>query len=298
MNTGGGTAESTTHVPDLPEGWHVVTVDGPLGFVTRVTLRDPDGSDYRWTSRGHRKLLGIRTAGQRDAASRRSRPSPISRWLGTLFGVGSICFAVGSLPLFFNAVDASIAAWTFFVGSLFFTSAAALQLHETVAAPTTILGAPRFPRLSSTLRWRPHRIDWWAAAVQLVGTVAFNVSTFAATRADLSVEREARLIWTPDVVGSICFLVASWLAYAEVNRGVLPRPDRATGWRIASVNLLGSLAFGAAAVAARYLPTTNEPANIALVNLGTFAGAVCFLAGAVLLPVESARDSRTDGPTS
>ena len=51
--------------------------------------------------------------------------------------------------------------------------------------------------------------------------------------------------------------------------------------------MLGSVAFGVSAVAARYLPSTDEPANLALVNLGTFLGAVCFLVGAVLLPVES-----------
>ena len=32
------------------------------------------------------------------------------------------------------------------------------------------------------LAWEPHRIDWWATAVQLVGTLFFNISTFAALR--------------------------------------------------------------------------------------------------------------------
>ena len=57
------------------------------------------------------------------------------------------------------------------------------------------------------------------------------------------------------------------------------------------VNMAGSIAFGVAAVAARYLHTTGELANIELVNLGTFIGAICFLVGAVLLPVESARET-------
>lgn len=45
------------------------------------------------------------------------------------------------------------------------------------------------------------------------------------------------------------------------------------------------------AVAARFVGDSAEPTNIALVNLGTSVGAVCFLVGAVLLPVESARDA-------
>ena len=144
--------------------------------------------------------------------------------------------------------------------------------------------------LRALLGWTPRRIDWWAAAVQLVGTLYFNITTLAATRSGLSNDQERRLIWAPDVAGSVCFLVASWLCYAEVNAGVRPRPDGSTGWRIAAINLAGSGAFGVAAIAARYLRTTGEPANITLVNLGTFAGAVCFFLGALLLPVESARE--------
>jgi hypothetical protein len=185
--------------------------------------------------------------------------------------VGSFCFALGSLPLYFDHVDAEIVAWTFFVGSIFFTSAASLQFQQVFAV-------------------RPRSADWWAAAVQLVGTVFFNISTFAATRHGFSVEEEKRLIWAPDVYGSICFLIASWIAYV-----VLPRHwdfrEQSKSWWIAALNMLGSVAFGVSAVAARYLSTTGEPANITLVNLGTFAGAVCFFVGAALLPFESDRDT-------
>jgi hypothetical protein len=193
--------------------------------------------------------------------------------MGGLFAIGSICFALGSTRLYFDHIQPAIVAATFFVGSLFFTTASALQLHETRT---------------------PYRIAWWAATVQLVGTVFFNITTFAATRTDLTLDQERHLIWAPDFFGSACFLVASWLAYSEVNHAVRPHSDGSTGWSIAAVNLAGSVAFGAAAIASRYLRTTGEIANITLVNLGTFAGALCFLAGAVLLPVESARETTRD----
>jgi hypothetical protein len=209
-----------------------------------------------------------------------------------LFMVGALCFALGSLPLYFNHVDPAVTASTFFVGSIFFTSAAYLQYHEALAAPTGIVKSSAVPgRFSTMIGWRPHRIDWWASGVQLIGTVAFNVSTFSATRTDLSLEQEQHLIWAPDVLGSICFLVASWLAYSEVAPKFWSRPEITLGWAISALNLAGSVAFGLAAIGARYLTTTGEPANIALVNLGTFAGAVCFFIGAALLPVESARES-------
>lgn len=296
MDSGAGAAELTAAGPDLPEGWRVVHQSRSLGFVTRQVLQAPDGSEYEWTSRRHRKLLGLGVTGRRLPVSGASRPSRMSWWLAALFGIGSICFATGSLPLYFDAVSPSLVAWTFFVGSVFFTSAGYLSFHETVIAPQAILAAPRRLRLRSLVHWRPQRIDWWAGLIQLAGTIAFNVSTFAATRSALDAGQQKHLIWTPDVVGSVCFLVASMLAYAEVNRGLLPRPDHTVGWRIAALNLLGSIAFGVAAIAARYLPTTGQTANIALVNLGTFAGAVCFLVGAVLLPVESSRAEATAAP--
>ncbi len=215
--------------------------------------------------------------------------------MGALFGVGSICFALGCIPLYFDHIQPAVVAATFFVGSLFFTSAAALQYHETRSAPTGIE-----PGSAGRRGWRSllganlNRIDWWAATVQLAGTIFFNITTFAATRTDLTLDQERHLIWAPDFFGSICFLVASWLAYSEVNHAVRPHPDGSTGWWIAAVNLAGSVAFGAAAIASRYLHTTGEIANITLVNIGTFAGALCFLAGAVLLPVESARETTAE----
>ncbi|GIG36886.1 hypothetical protein Cpa01nite_22670 [Cellulomonas pakistanensis] len=186
-----------------------------------------------------------------------------------LFGLGSACFAVGSLPLFVARAAPGVVAWTFVVGSVLFTTAAASQLA----------GTPRDARL-----------DRWAGLVQLVGTVCFNVSTLAATR-DLAALPARRLVWAPDVYGSVCFLVASVLACAAVRRAAAG-PGRSVDRWVAALNLAGSIAFGAAAVAARYVAGTTEETNAALVNAGTFAGAVCFLAGAALLPVGSARVAR------
>lgn len=278
-------------LPDLPEGWRVVRARRLGPFVTHAVLERPDGVQVEWTSRRHRKRLGLHRPG---AAHAGGVASPSSWWMGALFAIGSVCFALGSLPLFFDAVPARTVGWTFFVGSVFFTSAAYLQYDEAAHAPAGVVARGRPWRFAALLHWHPRRIDAWAATVQLVGTVFFNISTFAATRADLAVSQERHLVWAPDVLGSVCFLVASWLAYSEVNRGVLPRPDRSVGWWIAGVNLAGSVLFGAAAIAARYVRSTGELANVALVNAGTFLGAVGFLVGAVLLPVESARD-RTAG---
>ena len=135
---------------------------------------------------------------------------------------------------------------------------------------------------------------------KLIGTLCFNLSTFAATRAVATVQQQRRLIWSPDLAGSVCFLLASAAAWTIVSRSARAARDRDTTHRqivrrpprlIAGLNLAGSVAFGAAAIGARYLRTDGEIANIELVNLGTFLGAVCFFVGAALLPVDSARSA-------
>ena len=71
---------------------------------------------------------------------------------------------------------------TFFTGSLFFTAAAFLTYREAVdAGPHQPVVARR--RFSV---FQPSRINWWATAVQLAGTVFFNVSTGIAMVSDLS----------------------------------------------------------------------------------------------------------------
>jgi hypothetical protein len=45
--------------------------------------------------------------------------------------------------------------------------------------------------------------------------VRFNFNTLDATFTGLSWEQEDLLIWTPNMLGCVCFLVASYRAYAE-----------------------------------------------------------------------------------
>lgn len=276
---------------------------GPGPFTTHAVLQRPDGTELEWSSRRHRKRLGM----LRDPTSARSseryldrggdsehsdpHASAMSWWLGALFMTGAFCFALGSFPPYFNAVSAGVDAVTFFIGSIPFTTAAFLQYYESSSAPRGVTGHPE-----PTAGWRAligtrgRQIDWWACVVQFGGTIFFNVSTFAATRTDFTAQQARRLVWAPDVFGCICFLIASWLAYSEVCRRAWWRPERDLGWRISALNMVGSIAFAASAIGARYVSDTTDVTNIALVNLGTFIGGACFFVGAALLPVESRRD--------
>ena len=200
-------------------------------------------------------------------------------WIAVLFMVGSSLFAVGAFPPYADHADPRAVALTFFVGSIFFTLAAYLQYVQVVNAGTDGPARSR-PRL---LAWQPRRTDWWAASVQSVGTLLFNISTLSAVDAAFTVQQQDRLVWAPDLFGSIAFLVASSLAWVSVCHGWwAPRPhDRS--WWVAALNLAGSIAFQISALAAFVRPATGELLALPVANLGTFLGAAAFFAGAALL---------------
>ena len=82
---------------------------------------------------------------------------------------------------------------TFFVGSIFFTSAATLQYLEVVNTPPAGAG----PARTRFVSWEPRRIDWLATSIQLVGTVFFNISTFRAMIEGLDDASANLLSWRP-----------------------------------------------------------------------------------------------------
>jgi hypothetical protein len=269
---------------DAPTGAEWVATRGVGPFVTAGTYVR-SGALVGWESRPHRKHTSRFDPGP---GSVWWAPDALGWWIGVLFMVGSACFAAGALPGYADWVGTSADNTTFFAGSLFFTTAAALQYLETVnSSPVADGTAPR--RRVRVLAWEPHRIDWCASTVQLVGTLAFNVSTFAALLNGLDADQAKRLVWRPDATGSVCFLVASALAWIEVgHRWVSWRPASISWW-IAFLNLLGSVAFGVSAAAAYVVPDSGQPVNAQLVNLGTFVGALGFLAGGLLLLPERTR---------
>ena len=116
------------------------------------------------------------------------------------------------------------------------------------------------------------------AASQFAGTIFFSVSTYRALRTGIDSNAYDRLVWTPDALGSICFLVSGVIAYVAVRR-----PPRGLLWWIAAVNLAGCVAFGISAFAGYVVPSTGSVLDLAAANAWTSLGALCFLIGAVLL---------------
>jgi len=210
---------------------------------------------------------------------RAGRSTVRDRWIAWLFIIGSGLFAVGAVPLYAEAVGLRLGAVTFFVGSLFFTCAAFLQYREAVdALPAG--GGTRRPLLWV---WAPRNPGWLAGAVQLAGTLWFNWSTGNALRINLTAALTEQLVWRPDALGSIAFLVASVVALRDAGRGASAGRPRPRKWKIGVINLAGSVAFGISAVAAFVIPSSGDVWNAELSNLGTLVGALCFLTGAILM---------------
>jgi len=174
----------------------------------------------------------------------------------------------------------------FFAGSIFFTAAATLQYVETVNADRGPDGAGR-QRLR-LLTFEPRRIDWWSCVVQIAGTILFNVDTFHALQTGLDATEYDRLVWAPDALGSLFFLISGYLAFLEVCGRAACRPRRTLEWWIAAVNLLGCVAFGISAIASYAVPSTGSIVDLAAANAFTALGALCFLVGSILLLPESA----------
>jgi hypothetical protein len=77
-------------------------------------------------------------------------------WMNALFMVGSACFALGAFQPFASAVAPNVVGAVFFVGSIFFTSAAFLAYLQTTGGKVR--------------SWQPADLAWAAALIQLIGT--------------------------------------------------------------------------------------------------------------------------------
>jgi hypothetical protein len=213
------------------------------------------------------------------------RPTFLNAVVGWLFIIGSGCFVVGSVPAYLNAVGGVADSVTFVVGSIFFTAASLGQLLQ---AQTPAMTTPDPSRRETPARirlwsWRPHDLNWVAAAAQFPGTLFFNVSTTAALAHNMTAAEEDRRVWRPDLYGSTLFLVASAVAILAVSGGARDDPAMRLPRRIGWLNMLGSVLFMASALASYVLPRSDDVLSSRVAVAGTLLGALCFLIGAMLM---------------
>lgn len=227
----------------------------------------------------------------------RLRPRRLNAAIAALFMIGSAGFALAALSFYASAVGPKADAVTFFVSSIFFTSASFWQLVQSQSPAVAATGTARDDERQRVrfLGWRPRDKSWLAAATQFPGTLFFNGTTFWATTVAMSNSRYDQVVWRPDFYGSILFLVSSTFAILALGRIRFRRPREAAWW-VAWLNMLGSIAFMASALGAFVLPRTETAVDLTIADRGTLVGAVCFFLAA-LLAIPAWRQAGADRPS-
>ncbi|WP_431677206.1 hypothetical protein [Kitasatospora sp. KL5] len=266
--------------------------EGAGPFTTRLTWHPPGGGTAVWESRLARRrgLIAVRPPGVStghhasadDAGLRRLRR--LNAIAATAFVIGGALFAAGAGVAQFGSGDATTCASIYFAGGLFFNTGGYVSLLQVVNAPRHVPGGEG--RLV-TRHWRwwsyePTRVDWLSAFVLFAGTLVFAVNLIDSFMQGLSAQQINRLIWTPDVIGCVLFLVSGHLAFVEICHGRPCIRRRSLGWWIVAVNQLGSVLFMVSALAAYTRPATDSLINSDIANWGTLVGALCFSVGGVL----------------
>ena len=220
------------------------------------------------------------------------KPGSLNWWIGTGFSIGAFLFLLGAILALAPAaargfgLESAGVNRTYFAGSIFFTAAAFAQLHQAANAPPPgeTAGAGR----RAIFGWHPGDAGWLACALQFVGTLAFNLSTWDATVPNLGRIEQDLVIWAPDFAGSVLFLVSGWLAFIETCHAHWAWRPHSLSWDITAINLLGCIAFMVSAVFG-YVPRPGAAFDPAILSTGfTALGALGFLIGGILLLPEDA----------
>lgn len=267
--------------------------EGAGPFTTRLTWQPPGGGTAVWESRPARRRGIIaarpagapagRSAGVDDRALAGMRR--LNAIAATAFVIGGALFAAGAGVAQFGSGDATTCACVYFAGGLFFNTGGYVSLLQVVNAPRH---QPGGEGILFTRDWRwwsyePTRVDWLSTFILFAGTLVFAVDLLDSFLQGLSVRQINRLVWAPDVIGCLLFLISGHLAFAEIcHRGWPCLRRRSLGWWIVAVNQLGSVLFMISALAAYTRPATGSLVNADIANWGTLLGAGCFSAGGLL----------------
>jgi hypothetical protein len=195
----------------------------------------------------------------------------------TAFVVGGSLFCIGALLAQADVGGPRLAAAVFAAGGVFFTTGGYSSVLLVANAD------------AGKWRWwsnEPGRLEWASAVALFVGTLYFAASLLAALIGDLTTAQVDRLVWSPEIIGCVLFLLSGHLALIQLRRE--RRGGRRTdlGWWIAVVNQVGSALFMAAAIAAFARPSSGDELAVGVANWATFAGAACFAAAGVMQELE------------
>src|SRR6476659_545262 len=199
----------------VPAEAQVQQTGGRGSFVSKVQWEHPDGSTATWESRRARKRGFIEVLRDGVVQRIRTRPAHAIRLgrcntvSGISFFLGGGLFTLGAGLSQLDAASASTINWTFLIGGFFFSTGAYAALVQEINSPR---GIDKDGALTEN-RWRwwayePNRPGWVAAFTLFCGTLAFAVSLVDVFISGLGAQQINRLIWAPEMVGCVLFLVS------------------------------------------------------------------------------------------
>lgn len=266
--------------------------EGAGPFTTRLSWRPPGGGTALWESRPARRrgLITVHPPGAAAARQAAADDTAVGRLrrlnaiAATAFVLGGALFAAGAGVAQFGSGDATTCASIYFAGGLCFNTGGYVSLLQVINAPRHVPGGEG---VLVTPRWRwwsyePTRADWLSVFILFAGTLVFAVDLLDSFLQGLTVQQLNRLIWAPDVIGCVLFLISGHLGLVEICHGRPHLLPRDLGWWIVAVNQLGSVLFMVSALAAYTRPATGSPINADIANWGTLTGALCFSTGGLL----------------
>jgi hypothetical protein len=288
-----------------PDEWEKRESGGVAGFEdSRAIYRLPDGSEYVWESRRHRKGLGLRTHSGRaarlqdrapEAGSRNPwlggfAPHRISWWVAVVFIAGSVLFTLGAVASLFTSFFGEetaklVADISYFAGAALFTGGVYLQLLESINCRDYIGMKParRTSREFKLFAWQPRRLEFMAPFLLLIGAVAFNVETTLALLSTFGLVSLAMLISVSSLLGAILFLVPSYMQIIEVCHRYICWKPRSFSWWVTVFFTVGSAGFVLGSITGFGIPGLSSPTESEITKWSFLEGSVCFLAGSYLL---------------
>ena len=284
MNQPGNTYNSPVHVKST----------GPWPFVSQHVLVWAAGHRVVLYSRDHRKGLHEAVQGARLLRCL-WMPEQLNWWIGLGFSLGSLLFMLGCLFVLTPSIsrgwplEAISANAVFFAGSIPFTIAAYLQLFQAANAGVFAAQVKSAPRRRFVFGWQPHQIGWLGCALQFLGTLLFNISTFDALLPGMDRLQQDFAIWVPDVIGSILFLFSGYLAFIETCHAYWSWNPNNLSWRVTFISFLGCVAFMLSAVFS-YVPPSAPSFDATTISVvSTLIGGALFFVGALLMLPETAQ---------
>ncbi len=215
------------------------------------------------------------------------KPTTLSWWISILFMMGSFLFILPSFLLLNPQYEFSDINKMYFIGSLFFTSAAYLQYLESINSDITNSAHVNSEKTQWLwFQFRPNNAGYLSSLSQFIGTIFFNFDTFDIVFTPMSIDSQNLFIWTPNILGSVLFLLSSIFAWVEVFHDNYIKAFKAYTWWIIWINILGSVLFLVSALYSFNFESGQCPSFDTITQWTTLYGAVCFFTAAFLMHFE------------